>query len=127
MIDAVKEIIGLAKSSFVERRRDLAISVEPLEETIDIMTKQLRANHVERVSNSTSTILTGFVYSDLLINIERVADHCSNIAFSVLHSYDINAEEHAYTAHAADSDTFRTQLHEYINKYVLPISDSSEG
>ena len=122
LISAVKEIIGLAKSAFTERRRDLALKVEPLEETIDIMTKQLRANHIERVSSSTSTIRTGFIYSDLLINIERVADHCSNIAFSVLHSYDINAEEHAYTAHAADSAEFRTELNEYIEKYVKPIS-----
>lgn len=126
LIAAVKEVIGLAKSAFVERRRDLALKVEPLEEAIDMMTKQLRANHVERVSNSTSTILIGFVYSDLLINIERVADHCSNIAFSVLHSFDINAEEHAYTAHAADSESFRTELHEYMQKYVLPITPSGE-
>ena len=121
LIDAAKEIIGLARSAFSERRRDLALKVEPLEETIDEMTKQLRANHIDRVSSSTSTILTGFVYSDLLINIERVADHCSNIAFSVLHSYDINAEEHAYTAHAADSQDFRDELHDYLNKYVKPI------
>ena len=126
LIAAVKEVIGLAKSAFVERRRDLALKVEPLEEAIDMMTKQLRANHVERVSNSTSTILIGFVYSDLLINIERVADHCSNIALSVLHSFDINAEEHAYTAHAADSESFRTELHEYMQKYVLPITPSGE-
>ena len=121
MIEAVKEIIGLAKDAFTERRRDLALKVEPLEEAIDAMTKQLRQNHIDRISSNTSTILMGFIYSDLLINIERVADHCSNIAFSVLHSYDINAEEHAYTAHAADSQQFRNDLNEYLDKYVKPI------
>ena len=122
MIDATEEILQLATNAFLLRRRDLAVKVEPLEETIDEMTKQLRANHIERVSSNTSTILTGFVFNDLLINIERVADHCSNIAFSVMHSYDINAEEHAYSAHAADSHEFITELRAYRKKYVDPIT-----
>ena len=122
MIDATEEILQLATNAFLWRQRDLAIKVEPLEETIDEMTKQLRANHIERVSSNTCTILTGFVFNDLLINIERVADHCSNIAFSVLHSYDINAEEHAYSAHAADSHEFITELRAYRKKYVEPIT-----
>lgn len=121
LIEAAKEIIGLAKAAFIERRSDLALKVEPLEETIDEMTKQMRANQIERVSSSTSTILNGFVYSDLLVNVERVADHCSNIAFSVLHSYNINAEEHAYTAHAADSQQFRDELHVYLDRFVKPL------
>ena len=126
MVEATKEIIGLSRTAFIERRRDLALKVEPLEETIDEMTKQLRANHINRVSSNTSTILTGFVYSDLLINIERVADHCSNIAFSVVHSYDINAEEHKYTAQAADSQDFRDELSQYLEKYVEPITPKQE-
>ncbi len=121
MRDAVKEIIALARSAFIERRRDLALKVEPLEEAIDEMTKQLRANQIDRVSSNTAPIVTGFVYNDLIVNIERVADHCSNIAFGVLHSYDINAEEHAYAAHAADSPDFRSELDIYIEKYVKPI------
>ncbi len=121
MVDAAREILGLATTAFMERKRDLALKVEPLEEAIDEMTKQLRANHIDRVSSSETTILSGFVFNDLLINIERVADHCSNIAFSVLHSYDINAEEHAYSAHAADSKEFMEELRGYIAKYVEPI------
>lgn len=122
MVTAAREILGLATTAFMERRSDLALKVEPLEETIDEMTKQLRANHIDRVSSNTTTILTGFVFNDLLINIERVADHCSNIAFSVLHSYDINAEEHAYAAHAADSKQFIEELHTYRQKYVDPVT-----
>lgn len=122
LTDATEEILLLATNAFLLRRRDLAVKVEPLEETIDEMTKQLRANHIERVSSNTCTILTGFVFNDLLINIERVADHCSNIAFSVMHSYDINAEEHAYSAHAADSHEFITELRAYRKKYVDPIT-----
>ena len=121
LTSAAEEILELATSAFMERRRDLATKVEPLEEAIDEMTKQLRANHIDRVSSNTTTILTGFVFNDLLINIERVADHCSNIAFSVLHSYDINAEEHAYSAHAAEAHEFIAELRAYRKKYVEPI------
>lgn len=121
LIAAAKEIIDLAQTAFMQRRRNLALKVEPLEETIDEMTKQLRANHIERLSNQDCTLLMGFVYNDLILNIERVADHCSNIAFSVMHSYDLNAEEHAYTAHAADSPAFRNELHSYLKKYLDPI------
>ncbi len=127
MVQAAKEIIGLARLAFIERRRDLALKVEPLEEAIDEMTKQLRANHVDRVTTNTSPIVTGFVYNDLLINIERVADHCSNIAFSVLHSYDLNAEEHAYAAHVADSQEFRDDFYAYLKKYVDPITPKAQA
>lgn len=122
LTSAAGEILNLATTAFTERRRDLALKVEPLEETIDEMTKIIRANHIDRVSSNSCSILTGFVYNDLLTNIERVADHCSNIAFSVLHSYDINAEGHMYAAHAADSAEFKKEFNIYYEKYVVPVN-----
>lgn len=122
LIEATGEILTLATSAFMERRRDLAIKVEPLEEVIDEMTKLFKSNHIERVSHNSCTIVTGFVYSDLLTNFERIADHCSNIAFAVMHSYDINAEEHMYTANVAGSNEFKNYYKQYFEKYVLPIS-----
>ena len=126
LIEAAGEILTLATSAFMERRRDLAIKVEPLEEVIDEMTKLFKSNHIERVSQNSCTIVTGFVYNDLLTNFERVADHCSNIAFAVMHSYDINAEEHMYTANVADSDEFKNYYKQYFEKYILPISKDDE-
>lgn len=121
LIQAAGEILTLSTAAFTERRRDLALRVEPLEETIDEMIRIVKSNHIDRVSANNCTIVTGFVYSDLLTNIERVADHCSNIAFSVLHSYDINAEGHMYTAHAADSAEFKNSFSEYTEKYIEPV------
>lgn len=126
IIEATGEILTLATSAFMERRRDLAIKVEPLEEVIDEMTKLFKSNHIERVSQNNCTIVTGFVYNDLLTNFERVADHCSNIAFAVMHSYDINAEEHMYTANVAGSDEYKNYYKQYFEKYVLPISKEEE-
>ncbi len=126
LIEATGEILTLATSAFMERRRDLATKVEPLEEVIDEMTKLFKSNHIERVSQNSCTIVTGFVYSDLLTNFERVADHCSNIAFAVMHSYDINAEEHMYTANVAGSNEFKNYYKQYFEKYVLPITKEEE-
>ncbi len=121
LTEAAGEILSLATNAFTQRRRDLALKVEPLEEIIDEMTKMIRANHIDRVSSNSCTILTGFVYNDLLTNIERVADHCSNIAFAVLHSYDINAEGHTYTAHAADTDDYKRDFTSFEKKYLEPV------
>ncbi len=126
LIEATGEILTLATSAFMERRRDLATKVEPLEEVIDEMTKLFKSNHIERVSQNNCTIVTGFVYNDLLTNFERVADHCSNIAFAVMHSYDINAEEHMYTANVAGSNEFKNYYKQYFEKYILPISKDDE-
>lgn len=122
LTEAVSEIINLAASAFVERRRDLAVKVEPLEETIDEMTKVIKNNHIDRVQSGACTIVTGFVYSDLLTNFERVADHCSNIALSVLHSYDLNAEGHTYVAQIPESPEFRQNLEDYREKYLFPVA-----
>ncbi|MCD7732613.1 MAG: Na/Pi cotransporter family protein [Oscillospiraceae bacterium] len=124
LTDAVSEIINLASSAFVERRRDLAVKVEPLEETIDEMSKVIKNNHIERVQSGACTIVTGFVYSDLLTNFERVADHCSNIALSVLHSYDLNAEGHTYVAQIPDSPEFKQNLDDYRKKYLFAVAKS---
>ncbi len=124
LTDAVSEIINLASSAFVERRRDLAVKVEPLEETIDEMSKVIKTNHIERVQSGSCTIVTGFVYSDLLTNFERVADHCSNIALSVLHSYDLNAEGHTYVAQIPDSPEFKQNLDDYRKKYLYAVAKS---
>lgn len=126
LIEATGEILILATTSFCERRRDLAVKVEPLEEVIDEMTKLFKANHIDRVSQNSCTIVTGFVYNDLLTNFERVADHCSNIAFAVMHSYDINAEEHNYSANISISEQFKNDYNAYTEKFLKPIIGSLE-
>ena len=118
---AVKEILSLTLSSFVEQDCGKAVLVEPLEETIDEMTKRMRANHIERLQKDQCTILTGFVFNDLITNLERVADHCSNLAFSVLHSADLTAEAHVYAGAVAGTDAFRQQFNVYREKYLTPL------
>ena len=83
-----------------------------------MMCKYLKARHIERLQRNECTILAGFIFSDLLGNLERVADHCSNIAFCVQHGSNINAEEHQYAEAVVNSATFKRYCEEYQQKYM---------
>ena len=119
---AVKEILDTTVIAFQEQEIQLALRVEPLEEVIDEMTKLLRAGHIERLQENKCTILAGFVFNDLLTNLERVADHCSNVAFSVLHSTDLNAEAHVYTENVTATEAFQSRYNAYRERYLEPIT-----
>ncbi len=122
LVDASHEIVEIAVKSFVEHDITWAVQVEPLEEIIDEMTKLLRARHIDRLQKNNCTIVMGFVFNDLLTNFERVSDHCANIAFAVLHSYDINAEGHTYSANASQSSAYKNEFEKYQKKYLEPIN-----
>ena len=74
----------------------LAAQVEPLEDVVDDLKIKLRNRHIERLKENKCTIELGFMFSDLLTNYERVSDHCSNIAVSLLTSAQDNMDVHAY-------------------------------
>ncbi|MBQ3865591.1 MAG: Na/Pi cotransporter family protein, partial [Clostridia bacterium] len=122
---AVEEILDLTMTAFLRQDNEKALLVEPLEETIDEMTKRLRANHIERLQKDQCTILTGFVFNDLITNMERVADHCSNLAFSVMHSADLSAEAHVYAGAVVGTDAFREQFDRYREKYLAPLEQTN--
>ncbi len=78
--DAITEIINMTVDSFIKDDVELSSHVEPLEQVIDKLKKQLKAMHITRLQNNECTIELGFIFTDLLTNYERVSDHCSNIA-----------------------------------------------
>ena len=84
--DAVKEILNLTIDAFETNNTDEAARVEPLEEVIDDINTVVKANHIRRLQKGKCTIEQGFVLSDISMNLERVSDHCSNIAVSVMRS-----------------------------------------
>ena len=118
LTDAVTEILSLAERCFKDNDLEALQRVEPLEEVVDTMCKLFKASHIDRLQKGECTILTGFVFSDLITNLERVADHCSNIAFCVRHRSNINWEEHRYTEAVVNSDEFKTYFREYSDKYL---------
>lgn len=123
---AVKEIVSLSVACFKEDSFQIASQVEPLEEAIDIMREMLRVRHIERLKDGLCTIDTGILFLEIITNLERIADHCSNVAFYVISlQRDINMfDKHEYknNLHKGEQKEFNTQFEAYKEKYVNPIS-----
>ena len=120
LIEAVQEIMEKAFAAFSENDVKAALDVEPLEEVIDGLKEQLRTRHILRLQQGSCSIETGFIWSDLLTSLERIGDHCSNIAGCVidLAHNDMNMHE-TLRAVRNESDDFRTRYHAYAMKYQL--------
>ena len=97
-----------------------ALTVEPLEETIDHLIEEIRSRHIRRLQRGECTVQLGFVLNDLLTNLERVSDHCSNIALSVLEEHDEKMDRHAYLNTLKDAGSFTSSLNRDLEKYRLP-------
>lgn len=93
---AVQTIMEMSIEAFEKNDLALAIQVEPLEDVVDDLKIELRDRHIERLKANRCTIELGFMFSDLLTNYERISDHCSNIAVSLLTSSMDNMDVHAY-------------------------------
>ena len=122
MVDALHEIINNATVAFVDNDLALASKVEPLEQVIDRLRDKLKDAHVKRLTNGTCTIELGFVFSDLITNIERVSDHCSNIAIGVIEINRNGYDAHEYLHELKNSDDiqYNADYKAYKQKYTLP-------
>jgi len=117
--DAIHEILDLTGSALLSNSSDTAKQVEPLEQIIDALTKELKTRHIQRVQQGACTLELGFVYNDCINNFERVADHCSNIAVAVIEASDTHLQSHDYLRNIknADQEDYRSQLTAYASKY----------
>ncbi|MBQ9168450.1 MAG: Na/Pi cotransporter family protein [Oscillospiraceae bacterium] len=120
LIAAVAEIMELSFTAFRENNLEAALKVEPLEQVIDGLKEQMRTRHILRLQQGNCSIETGFIWSDLLTSLERVGDHCSNIAGCVidLSNNDMNTHE-ALRAFRTANQGFQEQYHNYAMKYRL--------
>ena len=118
---ALCDILERTTSAFVEGDEALARTVEPLEEVIDELNKTVKKNHMMRLRKGKCTIELGLVLSDLAMNYERVADHCSNIAVYMMQLEDTQLEEHSFTEQldAEESAEFTKQLNEFEKIYQI--------
>ncbi len=117
---ALSDILSAAFASFAAGDLAGARTVEPLEETIDQLIEEIRLRHIERLQTGRCTIQLGFVLNDLLTNLERVSDHCSNIALSVLEEKDGGVDRHAYLNELKTGRNFTEDLRQDLRKYRLP-------
>ncbi len=118
LCDATEEIVGLSNKAFCETDLETAHSVEPLEQVIDKLKDFLRSQHIERLRQGICGIEAGFVWSDLITNMERVSDHCSNIAAGVIDSVSNKMNIHeSLKMMREESEDYRRKYGEYSEKY----------
>ena len=124
--DAIHEILDLTGSALLSNSSDTAKRVEPLEQVVDALTKELKNRHVQRVQAGLCTLELGFVYNDCINNFERVADHCSNLAVAVIEASDTHLQSHDYlrTIKKADHEDYRNALTGYANKYYSALDSA---
>ena len=119
--DAVKEILNLSIDAFETNNTDEAARVEPLEEVIDDINTVVKANHIRRLQKGKCTIELGIALENLLNNYERVADHCSNVAASLLQVKTDSFDTHEYLNRVKQESNveFQAMYSMYKEKYSL--------
>ena len=120
LTSAVNAIVDLSFRAFRENNLELAYQVEPLEQVIDDLKEKLRVHHILRMQQGSCSIESGFVWSDLLTALERVGDHCSNIAGCVVDMahHDMNTHESLRSARIENTQ-FGEQYQAFAAKYSL--------
>ena len=121
MMNALKEIMNITIDSFMNDDFEAASHVEPIEQVIDKLKDELKSRHIERLQKGECTVQMGFVFSDLLTNMERVSDHCSNIAVFTIQQDSPKLDTHKYLRKIRNSDVgnFVEEYNEYERKYSL--------
>ncbi len=116
---AVSEILELTKEAFVHNDLVAARKVEPLEQVVDQLRIKLKNNHILRLQKGECSIEAGFVWADLLTNLERTADHCSNIAVCMIDTAENNMNMHeSLRAIRKNDPQYQQQLAAYLDKYM---------
>jgi len=116
---ALNKILDLTLQAFTNNDLALAENIEPLEEVIDNLKEQMRARHVIRMQQQKCSIEVGFVWVDLLTSLERVSDHCSNIAIGVIDTLRNRVNSHEFTHTVKLEERFKEKYAEYSNEFKI--------
>ena len=119
---AIGRILDLSLDAFEHGDISVAAEVEPLEQVIDTLKEQMRTRHILRMQQGNCSIEAGFVWSDLLTDLERTSDHCSNIAGCVIDAAQHNLNLHeTLRATRSEDERFRRRFEHYAHEYRLPV------
>ena len=118
---AVREIMRLSIQAFTENDLAIAVQIEPLEELIDQLCDKVKHHHIERLQKGRCTIQQGFVLNDLLTSLERVGDHCSNVAVALIELAEDSFATHEYLDQLLDKESpaFLQAFDEYHERFAL--------
>ena len=118
---ALSKIVILTVDSFTDNDIAMAKKVEPLEQVIDDLCDEIKIRHIKRLRDGDCTLDLGFVYNDLLTNLERIADHCSNIAVAMieLKAAEFDTHEYLNRVKTESSTDFQNTFEEFRNEFSL--------
>lgn len=119
---AVRDIVSASVEVFGSEDEEAAKSIEPFEEAIDTLQKEMKKRHIKRLRKGKCTAELGFVLSDITNNFERIADHCSNLAINVMQLREDDTHAHEYIDHIerGGGTEFDRVLKEHLRRYELP-------
>ena len=126
MVNAVGEIIDLTINAFSENDEKLAGKVEPLEDIIDRLRTELKNRHIKRMQEGRCSIAQGFVFTDYITSLEKISDHCANVAAAIIELNNENYDIHNVMSHRKNNDEYKELCVAYSKKYALPFSVSSD-
>ena len=119
---AVTEIVTITEQALTTSDLELAARIEPLEQVIDDLRDDIKIHHIHRLKKSECTVEHGFVLSDILTNLERVSDHCSNIGGCLIEmakNDTLDLHDYLHRVHLGGLE-YKTLFGEYKAKYALP-------
>ncbi|MBP3409456.1 MAG: Na/Pi cotransporter family protein, partial [Clostridia bacterium] len=117
---AIREILANTLTALHKEDLTLAGKVEPLEQVIDALNKTIRGRHIERLTRGNCTIELGFILNDILTNLERVSDHCSNLAVAIIEIANNSFDVHEYLSTVkAGQGEYRENFEEFMRRYAL--------
>lgn len=121
VVNAVKEVFDITVNSFVEHNLGLAHHVEPLEQVVDDIAYVAKKNHIKRVKRDRTHIKRGFVYVEILNDLERISDHCSNIATNIIQANNSSIPRHILKNKLKEVTMadFAAQVEEFKGKYAV--------
>ena len=122
---AVRQVVHYATNALKNEDYGIAIEIEPLEQVVDDLSKTIRQRHIQRLKNGYCSIETGLVIEDTLIDLERISDHCSNIAIAIIELKNENLDSHSYLLALSKSDdsTFAQIYNAFKAEYYLDGND----
>ena len=126
---ALQDIVNRTVDAFQKHDCYAAGKIEPLEEVVDGLVREVKTRHIARLQAGTCTIEYGFVLDDLLTTYERIADHCSNIAVAMIEVADDKFDTHEYLNHLKNGGSvkFEQRYEKYRDRYTFPAEGTPES
>ncbi|MBQ9245668.1 Na/Pi cotransporter family protein [bacterium] len=120
VVNAVKEVFDITLNAFIFQDMNYAYQVEPLEQIVDDISYYARKNHIKRVKQAKAHIKRGFVYAEILNDLERISDHCSNIATNMIQSMNSDIPKHVLKNRLkTENGKYSAEIEEFRNKYAI--------